>query len=547
MLEKLKKSIEDIIFVSKLTKTNKKKLTIFSAVVISNTIALMDILLIVGFTSIITNESRFGDATLIFVNLLKNNLWILPVIVVIRYLSIYIQAIIEKTMVLNIQKNLKIHILEEIFEKRNYSTADAYFYIDNVTGHIAFFYSSLISLFNGLVQSLGFVIYLYLSSTETLATFFIGSIILYVPIRFFVRKSKEYMHRAYKIAQNTSAEVQKIIDNTFLIRVLKQDKYELKNFERVYNKYNALMLSNHKYGAINSFLPSLITTFIFAVLLAFFNFGRILTIDFIGVTLRLFQSLGAITSSINQIVNSQVHIENFYIMQKNTNAVNRKNYIFSDSFDENDKIAVEFSNAKFKYFNTEKEIFGDLNVTFPKDKHTIITGANGSGKSTLLGLIAGVLYPQSGVVTAKTSKIGYIGAVPLILTDTLRSNILYGNDLEISDKEILQTLKNFQLFDDEERYDLDLQISNKSLSSGQMQKIAFVRALLSQADLLLLDESTANLDDRTRDQIFDILENQKITIINSTHDPNMFKNVDLNYNIVFKDEKRQIEEYRISN
>ena len=78
-----------------------------------------------------------------------------------------------------------------------------------------------------------------------------------------------------------------------------------------------------------------------------------------------------------------------------------------------------------------------------------------------------------------------------------------------------------------------------------MQKIAFVRALLSQADLLLLDESTANLDDRTRDQIFDILENQKITIINSTHDPNMFKNVDLNYNIVFKDEKRQIEEYRI--
>ena len=152
MLEKLKKSIEDIIFVSKLTKTNKKKLTIFSAVVISNTIALMDILLIVGFTSIITNESRFGDATLIFVDLLKNNLWILPVIVVIRYLSIYIQAIIEKTMVLNIQKNLKIHILEEIFEKRNYSTADAYFYIDHVTGHIAFFYSSLISLFNGIVR-----------------------------------------------------------------------------------------------------------------------------------------------------------------------------------------------------------------------------------------------------------------------------------------------------------------------------------------------------------------------------------------------------------
>ena len=76
------------------------------------------------------------------------------------------------------------------------------------------------------------------------------------------------------------------------------------------------MLANHKYGAVNSFIPSLLTTCIFSILLAFFNFARILTLDFIGVTLRLFQSLGAITGSINRIVNSQVHIEKFYLMQK---------------------------------------------------------------------------------------------------------------------------------------------------------------------------------------------------------------------------------------
>ena len=80
----------------------------------------------------------------------------------------------------------------------------------------------------------------------------------------------------------------------------------------------------------------------------------------------------------------------------------------------------------------------------------------------------------------------------------------------------MNLLKSFELFDDENRYDLDLQISNKSLSSGQMQKIAFVRALLAKFELLLLDESTANLDDKTKNKIFDILEKQKITIINST-------------------------------
>ena len=101
-------------------------------------------------------------------------------------------------------------------------------------------------------------------------------------------------------------------------------------------------------------------------------------------------------------------------------------------------------------------------------------------KALLLGLIAGVLYPQSGSATANTSRIGYIGAVPLILTDFIRANVLYGNKLERLYEKILNLLKSFELFDDENRYDLDLQISNKSLSSGQMQKIAFVRALLEQ-------------------------------------------------------------------
>ena len=84
------------------------------------------------------------------------------------------------------------------------------------------------------------------------------------------------MHRAYNVAQQTSGEIQKIIDNTFLIRVLKQDKEEMKNFERIYTKYNTLMLANHKYGAVNSFIPSLLTTFIFSILLAFFNLPEFL-------------------------------------------------------------------------------------------------------------------------------------------------------------------------------------------------------------------------------------------------------------------------------
>ena len=62
------------------------------------------------------------------------------------------------------------------------------------------------------------------------------------------------------------------------------------------------------------------------------------------------------------------------------------------------KNAVDIKDATFKYFNSEENIFEDLNLTIPKGKHIVITGPNGSGKSTLLGLFSGVFYPQSGSI-----------------------------------------------------------------------------------------------------------------------------------------------------
>ena len=108
----------------------------------------------------------------------------------------------------------------------------------------------------------------------------------------------------------------------------------------------------------------------------------------------------------------------------------------------------------------------------------IITGPNGSGKSTLLGLASSIFYPSSGKVFTNTEKFGYIGPNPLIFTKSLRENILYGNSKNISDEAITYQLKELDLFKEEENYNLEKQISNTALSSGQMQKLAFVRPFI---------------------------------------------------------------------
>jgi len=95
---------------------------------------------------------------------------------------------------------------------------------------------------------------------------------------------------------------------------------------------------------------------------------------------------------------------------------------------------------------------------------------------------------------------------------------MYGNeDLEIDESSILQVLKDFNIFKNESEYNLQRLVSNNSLSSGQMQKIGFARIMLSKPDIILLDESTSNLDSESRKLIFEILKRKNITVINSTH------------------------------
>ena len=104
----------------------------------------------------------------------------------------------------------------------------------------------------------------------------------------------------------------------------------------------------------------------------------------------------------------------------------------------------------------------------------------------------------------------------------------------------------FEVFKEKSSYDLNRHVSNKSLSSGQMQKIAFIRALIAGVEILLLDESTSNLDEKTKNLIFTILKDyENLTIINSTHDPDKFSYANNRLKIEIANEKRSFEYNKI--
>ena len=531
----IKKVINDVRYVSKLTGTHNKKIIIMKAVVVSQLTAFSDIIIILLFAAIITGSFDSENILRPFIEIVLDYKLLLPLIVFLRFAAIYYQSMLLKSLELNVRENINVFLLKEVFDKRNYSIADGFFYLNVLSGHISYFYSNLTNFINSTLQVFAFTIYLVISDIETVGTFGIGALLLYYPTKILLKKARSFMHESYEYNQQSNQEVQRVIENMFLIKLLKKDTEEINNYQKTFHEYSSTTLQNHKYGAINSFLPSFTTMFVFAILLTVSSIARSLTLDFIGVMFRLFQSFGGITNSANQILNSHVHMEKFSEMEKNKISVHKDNFINEKTSSE---YAIKIEDLSFQYFNSDELIFEKINLEITKNTHTIITGPNGSGKSTLLGLMAGVFYSQKGKVYANNKKFGYIGATPMIFTGTLKDNLLYGNDQNIDENVIIQRLKDFQTFKEESNYRLDKVIDNKSLSSGQMQKIAFIRALLSEPDILLLDESTANLDDFSRKLIFKILGDKQITIINSTHDPENFENVDNHLKIDIVDEKR---------
>ena len=125
----------------------------------------------------------------------------------------------------------------------------------------------------------------------------------------------------------------------------------------------------------------------------------------------------------------------------------------------------------------------------------------------------------------------------MIIKGSLKDNLLYGNKNKIQDNELISYIKKFKLFNEVQSDELNIEVTNKSLSSGQMQKISFIRALLSNPELLILDESTSNIDINSKKEINTQLNKLDITIINSTHNVQEL-NYDAHIEIDIVDNKR---------
>jgi ATP-binding cassette subfamily B protein len=206
---------------------------------------------------------------------------------------------------------------------------------------------------------------------------------------------------------------------------------------------------------------------------------------------------------------------------------------------------VEFRNVHFGYVEG-KEILHNISLKLERGKTYAFVGPTGGGKTTTASLIARLYDPTKGAVLLdgkdirtytpeeRSQKIGFILQEPFLFTGTVKDNILYGNGnyQNYTNEQLEQVIKDANLetlltiF--ESGLDTKVSSGGESISLGQKQLIAFMRAVLRNPDVLILDEATANIDTVTEQLLENILDklSQKTTRIIIAHRLNTIENAD---------------------
>lgn len=308
------------------------------------------------------------------------------------------------------------------------------------------------------------------------------------------------------------------------------------------NMKNVVALANVVLGASTMILA--ITIFIIGGYLAINN---IVTIGGLVASIQLLMNIIEPTSNIAESynnINSTKPIRERINKIYNIKVVNQS--CEDNSINEIDKIDnIVLENVSYKYKNNSQYILNKINFIFQSGKKYAIIGENGSGKSTLLKIIGNIITDYEGEISINGlryknvdekeiyNNISFIHQNSFLFNTSIKNNILLFNNANNTNmkniNELLDLLSlnnEIKLNTNDDNYSIGY--NGENLSGGERQKIAIMRALLRQKDVLLVDEANSALDSNTSNKVMQIigeLENTLSIVITHRIDESL-KNFD---------------------
>lgn len=474
------------------------------------------------------------------------------------YLLALLTSYLQTKLMGSIGQRMLFSLRNAIFNKLNQLPVD--FFNQNKAGDLIsrvnndtdnlnqFFSQSLMQFISSIFTMIGAAIFLLSINSKLGAATLVPAIFILVFTQLVSPWVKRKNAATLKSIGGMSAEIQESLGNFKVIIAFNRRDYFRKRFnETNQNNYSTAVkagLANNlflpTYGLFSNIAQLIVLSYgIYLISTGEFSIG--LLVSYLSYSTNLYnplKQLASLWSNFQLAMASWDRVSLILSLQSTLTSI-------ESEFEEPSSTLLEFKDVSFSYPNG-RDILHRINLKLERGKTYALVGPTGGGKTTTASLMARLYDPTKGVVllegkdlrsyskNERTEKIGFILQEPFLFTGTIQDNILYGNKhyANIKPEQLIASIKASGLEDllaiFEKGLATEVLSGGNSLSLGQKQVIAFIRAVLRNPEILILDEATANIDTITEQLLDKILKKlpKETTLVIIAHRLNTIKNTD---------------------
>ena len=343
--------------------------------------------------------------------------------------------------------------------------------------------------------------------------------ILIFATRVFQKTMKVAFEKVRREVANLNSFVQERISGIKIVQIFNREKVEINNFKKINIKHRDAWLRTVWINSIFFPIAEISTSICIGLLVWYGGYnnlnGENISLGtlflFISMSGLLFRPLRQIADRFNTLQMGMVSTERIFNILENDQQISDNGRLKDISF----KGLIEFNNVNFSYVENQ-QVLNNISFKINPGESFAIVGPTGSGKTTITNLITKFYEVDTGNIlidgkdinhyTLETvrSKIGVILQDVFLFADTIFNNItLYNKDITIEDVE--NAAKELEIHDFINSlpggYSFNVSERGDTLSAGQKQLIAFLRVLVNNPDILILDEATSSIDSYSEELI----------------------------------------------
>lgn len=445
---------------------------------------------------------------------------------VVQYAHTYLSGWVGQTIIKDIRIKLYNHIIRlklKFFDKtpigrlvtRNVSDIET---LSNVFSEGV---AALIGDMLQLVFIMAFMFYmdwkLTLISLSTLPLLIFSTYI-------FKEKIKVTFNDVRNAVSNLNSFVQEHVTGMSIVQIFNAEDREYEKFKEINKEHEKAHIKSVLYYAIYFPVAEIIQAMAIGMLVWFGARGILsdsgtgpgVIISFIMFLQMFFRPIRMIADRFNTLQMGIVSSNRIFdLLDSDEHIVDEGNYMPKDFRGE-----VKFKHVWFAY-NDEEYVLKDISFEAKEGETIALVGATGAGKSSVINLLSRFYEINKGNIeidghdlkeydlSALREKIGVVLQDVFLFSDTIRNNITLGNP-DISDEKIKEAAKLVGAKKFIERlpggYDYNVMERGSTLSVGQRQLISFVRAMVYDPQIIVLDEATSSVDTETEEMIQNAIE-----------------------------------------